>query len=62
MSPHFFPKVLHLVSYTLSNNFLSELDLAYVKLIKVSAPDGTIPIKLSLSIQPDAFSLNKWNF
>ena len=28
-----------------SNNFLSEIDLGYEKPIKVTAPDGTIPIK-----------------
>ena len=47
MSPSaifFFPKVLHLVNYFV-NNFLSEIDLCYVKLIKVAAVDGTIPIK-----------------
>ena len=32
-------------STTSSNNFLSEIDLGYEKPIKVTAPDGTIPIK-----------------
>ena len=36
--------MLHLVSYFVIN-FLSEIDLGYVKLMKVVAPDGTIPIK-----------------
>ena len=42
----FFPKVLHLVNNFLSNNFLPEIDLGYVQLIKVTTPDGMIPIKL----------------
>ena len=44
----FFPKVLHLVNYFV-NNFLFEIGLGYVKLVKVTAPDGTIPIS-SLSM------------
>ena len=32
-------------SITSLNNFLSEIDLGYEKLIKVTAPDGAIPIK-----------------
>ena len=47
MSPNaiiFFPKVHNLVNYFV-NKFLSDIDLCYVKLIKVTALDGTIPIK-----------------
>ena len=46
MSPSaiiFFPKVLHLVSYFVKN-LLFEVDLGYVKLIKFTASDSTIPI------------------
>ena len=42
----FFPKVLHLVNNFLLSNFLPEIDLGYVQLVKVTTPDGTIPIKL----------------
>ena len=47
MSPSaiFFSKKFFIQSTTSSNNFLSEIDLGYVQLIKVTAPDGTIPIK-----------------
>ena len=41
---NFFPKLLHLVNYFVEQ-FLSEIDLGYVKLIKMTAPNGTIPIK-----------------
>ena len=41
---NFFPKGLHLVNYFVEQ-FLSEIDLASKQLIKVTAPDGTIPIK-----------------
>ena len=47
MSPSaiiFFQKYF-IQSATLSNNFLSEIDLGHVKLIAVTAPDGTIRIK-----------------
>ena len=47
MSPSaiiFFQKCF-IQSTTLPNNFLSETDFGYVKLIKVTAPDGTIPIE-----------------
>ena len=37
--------VLTTILTMLSNNFLSQIDLGYVQLIKVTAPDGTIPIK-----------------
>ena len=40
----FLPKVLHLVNYFVEQ-LLPEIDLGYVQLIKVTAPDGTIPIK-----------------
>ena len=44
---YFFPKVLYLINYFVKQ-FLFEIDLGYVKPIKVTAPDGTIPIKPSM--------------
>ena len=41
----FFLQKCFISSTTSSNNFLSEIDLGYVKLKEVTTPDGTIPIK-----------------
>ena len=54
-----FPKVLRLVNYFVEQ-FLAEIDLSYVKLLKVTTPDGMIPIKPFNGT--DAFSLNKGNY
>ena len=41
----FFSKSASSASTTSSNNFLTDIDLGYEQLIKVTAPDVTIPIK-----------------